>query len=111
VDIQSGGRPGQTADGDRITKFELDDLAGRPTARLVAGCWFNRHMIDVGWLVETWRAGRWEAIVMIWNAIVADVIAYPWFAVVLAVLVVSAGVKGLSRLARYVGGAYWSSHH
>ncbi len=77
----------------------------------VAGRWFNRHMIDVGWVLETWRAARWEAIVMIWNAIVADVIAYPWFAVVVAALVVSAGAKGLSKLARYVGGAYWSSPH
>jgi hypothetical protein len=32
-------------------------------------------MIDIGWLLETWRAARWEAIVMIWNAIVAEVIA------------------------------------
>lgn len=57
-------------------------------------------MINVGWLLETWRATRWEAIVMMWHAIVADVIAYPWFAVVHAVLVVSAGVKGMSKLAR-----------
>jgi hypothetical protein len=49
--------------------------------------------------------------VMIWNAIVTDVITYPWFSIVLAVLVCGAGVKGLSRLAKYVGGAYWSSHH
>lgn len=68
-------------------------------------------MIDVGWLLETWRAARWEAIVMIWNAIVADVIAYPWFALVLAVLAIRTGVKGLSKLARYVGGAYWGAHH
>lgn len=68
-------------------------------------------MIDLGRLLETWRNARWEAIVMIWNAIVADVVAYPWFAVLLAVLIVSAGVKGMSKLARYVGGAYWSSHH
>lgn len=68
-------------------------------------------MIDVGWLLETWRNARWEAIVMIWNAIVSDVVAYPWFAVVLAVLIVSAGVKGMGKLARYVSGVYWSSHH
>lgn len=48
---------------------------------------------------------------MVWHAIVADMIAYPWFAVVFAVPVVSAGVKGMSKLARYAGGAYWSSHH
>jgi len=68
-------------------------------------------MIDVGWLLETWHHARWEAIVMIWNAILTDVAAYPWFAVVLIVLIISAGIKGMSKLARYVGGAYWSSHH
>jgi len=68
-------------------------------------------MIDVGWLLEIWRNTRWEAIVMICNAVVADGLAYPWFAVVLAMLIVSAGVKGVSNLARYVGGGYWSSHH
>ena len=48
---------------------------------------------------------------MIWNAILTDVAAYPWFAAVLIVLIISAGTKGMSKLARYVGGAYWSSHH
>jgi len=78
---------------------------------IVSGYRFNVDMIDVGWLLDTWRAARWEAIVMIWNAIVADVIAYPWFVFVLAVVVLGAGVKGLGKLAKYVGGAYWSAHH
>lgn len=48
---------------------------------------------------------------MIWNAVIADLVTYPWFALVLAVVLIGLGRKGMIRLAKYVGGAYWGSHH
>jgi len=68
-------------------------------------------VIDFGWLWDTWKQARWDALVLIWESIITDVIRYPWFALVLAVLVGGMGWKGVLRLARHVGGTYWSSHH
>ena len=57
--------------------------------------------MTIDWVHMMWE-GRWQALVMIWNAVVTDVRSIWWFGPLLLLLLVAAGRKGLPRLAAYV---------
>ncbi len=57
--------------------------------------------MNIDWIHLMWQ-GRWEALVMIWNAIVTDIQTIWWFGPLLIVLMIAAGRKGIVRLASYI---------
>ncbi len=59
---------------------------------------------------ELVRQGRWDALAIIWNAIVVNVTAYWWFGPLLIVLLVTAGRRGILRLIAYVARAFVHTH-
>jgi hypothetical protein len=54
--------------------------------------------------------GRWDALVMIFHALVTDVMTYWWFGPLLVVILLTGTRKGWMRLLRYVGSTYIHSH-
>lgn len=60
-------------------------------------------LVDVrGWIFE----GRWDALVILWNAGLTAAGQHWWFAPLVITLVVLAGRQAWMRLARFVFGAY-----
>lgn len=54
--------------------------------------------------------GRWDGIVMIWNALATNVMTYWWFGPLLLLIVVGSSGKAWMKLTRYVGLAYFRGH-
>ncbi|MET3567960.1 hypothetical protein ABIC47_003474 [Leifsonia sp. 563] len=67
-------------------------------------------MIDWSALLHAMHAGRWEAFVLIGNAVWTDVRTIWWFGPLVLMILVTMGRRKLLRLANKVAGAYWSSH-
>lgn len=65
--------------------------------------------MSIDWLHLMWQ-GRWDAVVMIWNAVVIDVRTVWWFGPLLVVLLIVAGRKGIVRLAAYVAKVFVHTH-
>jgi hypothetical protein len=69
----------------------------------------GRDDVNLDWPQLMWKA-RWDALAMIWNAIVNDVAAHWWFGPLLLVLVIAAGRKGMFRLAAYIARVFVHTH-
>lgn len=65
--------------------------------------------MDINWVHLIWQ-GRWEALVMIWHAIVTDVQSIWWFGPLLIVILIAAGRKGIVRLVSYVARVFIHTH-
>lgn len=65
--------------------------------------------MNIDWSQLLWQ-GRWDGLVIIWNAVVIDVTAYWWFGPLLFVLLLAAGRKGIFRLATYVARVFVHTH-
>ena len=65
--------------------------------------------MNVDWMHLIWQ-GRWEALVMIWNAIATDVQTIWWFGPLLVILLILAGRKGIVRLTSYVARVFIHTH-
>lgn len=65
--------------------------------------------MDIEWSHLLWQ-GRWDGLVMLWQAIIADVQTFWWFGPFLVVLIVAAGRKGLVRLIAYVAKVFVHTH-
>ena len=65
--------------------------------------------MNVDWAHMLWQ-GRWEGLVLVWNAIWTDVHTLWWFGPLLIVLVIAAGRKGILRLGAYVAKVFLHTH-
>ena len=65
--------------------------------------------MNIDWSQVMWQ-GRWEALVIIWNAIVTDVQSIWWFGPLLLLLLITASRKGLLRLGAYVLKVFVHTH-
>lgn len=65
--------------------------------------------MNIDWSQLMWQ-GRWDGLVLIWNAIVTDVLTIWWFGPLLLILLFAAGRKGIFRLVSYVARAFMHSH-
>lgn len=65
--------------------------------------------MNIDWVHIMWQ-GRWEALVMVWSAVVTDVRSIWWFGPLLLLLLVAAGRKGLLRLAAYAAKVFVHTH-
>lgn len=65
--------------------------------------------MDIEWSHLLWQ-GRWDGLVMLWQAIIADVQTFWWFGPLLVVLIVAAGRKGVVRLVAYLAKVFVHTH-
>lgn len=65
--------------------------------------------MDIDWLHLMWQ-GRWEALVLIWHALVTDAQTFWWFGPLIIVVVIAGGRKGVLRLATYVLKVFVHTH-
>ena len=65
--------------------------------------------MNIDWSHLMWQ-GRWDALVMTWNAVVHDVLTIWWFGPLLVILLIVGGRKGLFRFVSYVARVFVHSH-
>lgn len=65
--------------------------------------------MNIDWSHLFWQ-GRWDALVLIWNAIMADVMTYWWFGPLVLVLLATVGRKQFRRLASYMARVFVHTH-
>ena len=67
-------------------------------------------MFDWSQLRDLMWEGRWDALVMIFNALVTNVTTYWWFGPLLLLIAVTASRRAWLRLIRYIGITFARSH-
>jgi hypothetical protein len=65
--------------------------------------------MNIDWSHLIWQ-GRWDGLVIMWNAILADARTIWWFGPLMLILLVTAGRKGLTRLVSYVLRVFVHTH-
>ena len=65
--------------------------------------------MNLDWSHVIWE-GRWEALVILWRAILIDVRTVWWFGPLLLVMIATAKRKKLLRFATYVGRVFFQTH-
>jgi hypothetical protein len=65
--------------------------------------------MNIDWSHMIWQ-GRWDALVLFWNAAVTDATTIWWFGPLLLILLISAGRKKLVRLMSYVVRVFAHTH-
>ena len=65
--------------------------------------------MDINWSELIWQ-GRWDALGILWNAILIDIASHWWFGPLLLMVVVAAGWKGIARLGAYVARVFIHTH-
>lgn len=67
-------------------------------------------MFDWSQLRDLMWEARWDAVVTIWQAIIANVVAHWWFGPLLVVIGVTVSRRAWLRLIRYIGVTFARSH-
>ena len=65
--------------------------------------------MNVDWIHLFWQ-GRWDALVMIWHALVTDALKFWWFGPLMLVLLIAMGRKGLLKLASQIVRVWVHAH-
>lgn len=65
--------------------------------------------MNIDWSHVLWQ-GRWEGLVLLFNAVVLDARTIWWFGPLVVLLLVFAGRKGIVRLIAYVAKVFVHSH-
>ena len=69
----------------------------------------GRELVNVDWLHLIWQ-GRWDALVMIWHAIITDSLTFWWFGPLMLLMIIAIGRKGLLRLASQIARVWIHTH-
>lgn len=67
-------------------------------------------MFDWAQLRDLMWEGRWDGIVLLWQALVTNVVTHWWFGPLLALMCITASRRAWWRLFKYVGSVFVRTH-